>query len=539
MAQRIMNDSLASHVFDLCLDLLVPSFALYEFESLRPHFDPLADNFCYFSSLAGTTFFNDFGYHFPATIWIHLHNLMATLSARCSYDELAPRFLTTTVTEAVAATGNVALTPAHYFAATITATTNPTSRRAPNWFNRIIDDFLAPNTIRVINAQATISRLPVDNPATADIVNYNAYTYLTGYTQDNAQEMLRLLRALNDFTKHTYPQSKPLRNYITTGTDEIARHLSFDSVLPTWHTQTAPSLADIYTPNGPNNLFGPSPPAGSSMTSTQFASAIQYLVPRPQPSTDPATTPPSIVTVSGVLPDPNPTNGVLLELTEENPPTLPDVNTYVRQFNSIRHTLPPCLIFDPVSSATSHLASVLTAGKIIVTNDVSGIAITIPSVLTPLNTVNAHFIQGAIPRSHTRNNLTGTPFIVRRRNWETQHRPAQAYFRSLLDRIVIPTFRIGTILPVASTHRPTQVTQLFPGTVATRHVNNALDGINVFSNPLGAPWSNFPENTVPVWSSYRYYDRESKQWYILPTLRHIYGVRSRYFGSLHPALRIN
>jgi hypothetical protein len=536
-AYSILNDFEPLSIFDLMLDMLVPSFANHEFEAYRPNYDDLADNLGFFGTLAGSTLNHDFGHLFPATIWIRLHNLMATLSARTSYDELASRFYTMVIATITMHGIQIDVTPAHYFGSLMSLQTQ--HHRYHNWMNQVVDEFLAPNAIRVINSTSTITRLPLDNPATTDADSYNPYLFLIGYEPNNDQSYFRLLRNMNDFVKATFPSSKPLRAYTQLGNEEISRHLTFDSVLPTWHTGSTPGLANVYAPTAttPTNLYAP----GTNVrTPSQFATDIKYLVARSPPSTTTPTTPVSIPTVTGELPDPNPTQGRLLELTFPHTGNMPDDPAGIRLFSNARHVLPEAIIFDPSSSSTAHLAAVITSGKVIEKNDLSAIGLILASARIPLSTQNSQYILGAIEMSHIRSMSTSFPFIARRTNWNSASRTPQMIIRSLADRVIIPLYRIGLItpaitMPASGSYHDT----LFPGASFLPHARNALDGLNVFSTPLGTSLKAHPSNEIPIWSSYRYYDVESRKWYMLPTLRHIYGTRARLSSTRHPSLRIN
>lgn len=526
-ATAILNDHLPLHVFDLMLDLLVPSFASYEFEALRSHFDDLSENLCYFGSLAGSQFFHDFGRHFPVSIFITLHNLMSQLPGNTTYETLAGYFYSATVATVTIGNNDVNMTPGHYFGSTF-RTATPAAQRYRNWLNSTIDNFISTQAIRVVNANATVTRLPVTTPAAVTPANFNPYLYLLGYLPDNANSILELLRNMNDFVRSSFPQSRPLRAFTQLGTQEICRHLIFDSVLPTWHTNAAPSRTEI----NDAGLFGP---AFVPRSPADFSAAINFLVARPAPAT--TGTPPAIPVSRGRRNSSDTTSHLVSLVATSATDPAPFEEPLVRMFDAARHVLARAIIFDPSSSATAHLAAVITSGKIIEAHDISAIGITVASAALPLGTMNSEFVLGSIPYSQIRDGTTQAPVTIRRRNFARRLRIPQIIIRSLPQSLIVPIFRPELVRP-ASTHTDT-LSALLPGTDRPAQIADARDGINVFAQPLGSPAPSIPNEYHHLWTSYRYYDNESRTWYALPTLRHIYGTRARHFATDHPSLRLH
>jgi hypothetical protein len=528
-AQAILNDHLLRHIFELTLDLSVPVFAYADFEALMPHFDDLADNLSYFSSFAGSSLLHDFGRLIPCTNFIRLHNLLAELPTNTSYRQLAENFYATVTCIVTIQGNNVNITPGHYFGTTLTNAV-PNHRRYRNWLNMQIDQLITANAIRVVNAMATVTRLPLDTPALVNAANYNPYTYLIGYDGNNAQSLLNMLRSMNDFVKMLYPSARPLRSFTQIGTNEIVRHLTLESVLPTWHTLGTPDHATIVA----NNLFAP---GTSPRTPAQFATEIAYLV-----ATNiavPAAPVPFDAAIGHAATPPVATDFRLEIVTATAAP--PGHNTdLIRLFDATKHVQPQFMIFDPSSSSRAHLAAVITSGKLIETHDLSMIGIPLPSPARPLGLQNSQYVLGAIMMRYIRDSTTNTRFIARRRHFHQVQRLAQLFVRSLANAVIVPIFQAGPVTPVTA-HAGQGVLGLpsvLPGTTLSSHLDHALNGINVFSSPIGSTDSTVPDQFHPLWSSYRFYDQESQSWYMLPTLRHIYGTRARYSGTLHPSLRI-
>nr|QLC36783.1 capsid protein [Sarcosphaera coronaria partitivirus] len=528
-AYAILNDAMQTLIFETLLEFPVPAFAHLEFEALRPHFDELADNLCFFASLGSSSFFHDFGRLIPATAFTAMHNLLAQLPTNTNYATLAANYYGLTIASAdLGQTAPVNLTPGHFFGSVTSTLTNNVYHYYPNWFNRRIDNLLTANAIRVVNASATVTRLPMFTPATVTTANYNPYLYAIGYDYRNAGSILELVRNLAGFIKDIFPASRPLSAYTQMGTPEIARHLVFNSCLPTWHTGTAPTAAQLTADNA-----NPFRDYAHMRTPTQFATEINFLVSYPTPAT--TTTPASFTAVAPV--QPTGSTGRFAHLTSAS--DTPSAVCQARLFSEEQHATPDAAIFDPSSRDLTHLAAVITSGKKIETNDASAIGLLLPHPLYALNQQNAAHIQGALPFRQVRDATTNQPFVARRRTHNALTRSAQILIRGIPSQITVPLFVRALVTPVSTLPANGNIIDaVLPGS-NTVSCNYAPFGINAFSAPLGSPRNTVPDAFFPVWSSYRYFDTETQTWYILPTLRHIYGTRARLFTTLHPSLRIN
>lgn len=533
-AAAILNDQNQLLVFQALIDLLVPAFAAPSFEALMPHFDDLADNLMFFGSYASSSLNHDYGRLIPITMYTAMHNLLAVLPTNTSYPILGFAYYTSVIAEMTISGHNVDITPAHLTSALYGDGTH--TRRYHNWFERAIDSLITANAIRVVNATATVTRLFFHQPAAYTTANgeYNPYLFTIGYNFDNREAILELARNLNDFVSATFPQSRPLRAYTQFGTQEIVRHLSFDSVLPTWHTLPVPDNS-LSPTDAQKNLFNG---VIAPRTSTQFATAISFLVARPTPAA--TTAPPSVPVVQGEQPAAPHDNDVMVQLvnaTETDPPATEDP---VRLFSADKHTIPRALIFDPSSSARSHLAAVMISGKKIEVHDISMVGIPTPHVARPLGHQNSQHVLGAIAITKTVNAGSQSPTVVRRRNWLTNARTSQLFVQGFASNVILPMFRPGLVMPALTVTPPgNHPLSFLPGASLIQQVRHARDGLNVFASALGTSPRNIPDEYYRIWSSYRYYDREARIWYVLPTLRHIYGSRARLFGTEHLAIRLH
>jgi len=534
-AAKIFNSSTLSMFFDTLLDLPVPAFAVNEFEALRPYFDDVATNLCFVPNLGASTFLHDFGRHFPATTFITLHNLMANLPANTTPASLSYQFFTSTIASVTFdnGTSHVNVTPTMMFGRYAHDMT-PT-QLINNWINTRVDRIVTALAIRPAFTAPTIGPLPVSQISFADNAAYSPYEYLIGLRPENLSSMLQLVRSLGSFTKEVFPTSQPLRNYTQVGSAEAARHLIFDYPIPTWNTASDPPAETLFAPNktfhdhlsfGRHIRFAytPEDPTTAPNGSNPFYHSNAY--PKPDDIKNPATQ----------------LHNVQLNEASSPPAHASDPVSYVQfgdssQYQSRSFTEPPCLIFDHTCNDTAHLASVITAGKIIEEFDLTGSTIPFPRPDVPLHTVNGTLIAGAIPMDRVRNSITDRsprPFVAPSA-YHVYSQP-QGFHRGPLGPLTVGIARHGT---VAFADDDTDAfIRALPGVVPHRHARYPAYSLNYFGLTLGTDTSDLP--TVNLWSSYRYQDLKpgSQTWYMIPSLRPLFGLRVRHHGSIHPSLRI-
>jgi hypothetical protein len=540
-ASQILNDDSPRTIFSIMPDLLVPSFASADFEAFMVHMDPLAENLAYFGTLAGSTLLHDFGRIIPISFFVKLHNLLSELPQNLGTLGLSARFFLSEIASFRHGTADYAVTPAHFTSATFDAPAG-THNTYRNWFFQYIDRLMLMNATRVVNATATITRIHMDEPAryshaipTSAEPVFNPYLFAISYTPNNRYGLFELLRNMNDFVRTTFPNSKPLRAYTQIGTQpEIVRHLSFNSILPTWHTLGVKAYES--TPSdATKNIFSVSTPSVSHAT---FASAINFLVDHPTPAD--TTTPPSVPVIRGAQP-PAPNNqDVMIQLvagSQTNPAPSPN---QTRLFDELKHVIPRMMIFDPTESSTAHLAAVITSGKLIETNDISLIGVPTPDATRSLGLQNSQYILGAIQMRYIKTAESQAAKIVRRRNFGSLKRVAQHFVQSSAHLMLLPLFRPGLVTPLITVTPPgNKLAGFLPNVATVNQTTNAANGVNTFSTALGSQMQNVPAGHFILWSSYRFYDVETQTWYMLPTLRHIYGTRARLFSSEHISLRLH
>lgn len=533
-ASKIYNDSVLSMFFNLLLDMPVPTFAINEFEALRPYFDDMATNLCFIPSLGGSTFLHDFGRHFPAATFISLHNLMANLPANTSPAALSHSFYTTPVASVTFDNGatHVTVTPSMMFGLYMSGMTN--DRLTSNWLNQRINRIVTALAIRPAFTAPTIGPLPVDQVSFANDQDYSPYEFLTGLSTHNVNPMIQLVRSVGSFVSSVFPSSRPLRDFTQLGSIETARHLVFDYPVPTWTTAADTPSADLFTA-----------PIAYNDHNT-YAAHIRFAVALGNPTTTPVSG--NAYYNSRFYPAPDDfaelPNVYNVQLNEEDDPSsnARDPIKYVTNVSSTRPNArsladPNCLIFDPSSSGTAHLAAVIIAGKIIEEYDLSGATTPFPRPDVPLHTINGTLISGAVPIRNVR------PAIVNRTFWTfiDPGTPSlaslpQGFHRGTLGPLRIPVSRKGIVCFANSSGATDERT--FPGAEFDTDSRYPDLSVNFFGYHLGRRNVSIP--SIHLWSSYRFQDMKpgSHAWYMLPSLLPIYGLRVRHHGSIHPSLRI-
>jgi hypothetical protein len=542
-AAHIMNDHTLSAFFNALLDLHVPAFAINEFEANRAYFDPLAKNLCIIPNLSAASFLHDFGRLFPASIFIRLHNMMANLPANTTPASLSNSFYNEIIATVQFVTGtDVIITPAMLFGA------STDTNVYQNWLRNRVDRIVTALAIRPVMTAPTIGPLPVNAIPVAINNDFNAYTWLTGISIDNLDSMLQFVRSLNEFTKVSFPQSKPLRNVVQTGSLEASRHLIFLTPVPTWSTASSRTIDD---PNALNYLTT----SPTCRTHETFATDIDFLAVPTIPALAPNGT--NVNMNTSRLRDPDPPVDYLAapQVVNELPPPnnldpVPwriSAARYNRLLNgSIDHCNPACLIFTPGELVPSSLAAVITSGKIIETYDLSSVTTPLASPEILLHTTNATLVLGAIRLSHIQDAITNqTNFFVRYlANYDHTTIP-QGFTRGPSDQHSLPIARLGIIAKASAAIH--WWSNHFFGMTTVEHTLRPHASINFFARPLGissdidSPYGRTTYSKVLLWSSYRYHERTGNITTIsmIPSLRPIFGTQARHVRSTHPTLRFN
>lgn len=540
-AAAVFNNNNFAQFFELLLDLPVPIFAQHEFSSLMYFLDPLALNLMFTPNLGLSEFLLDFGRHFPAAIFFQLHNLQASLPANASPSLVLRRFYQLTVANVTFDNGatQIPVTPSMYFGLYHPAAAPNANRTYRNWLNIMVNRIITSQAIRPVFTAPTIGPLPVAPVAFANNAAFNAYTYLAGISQENIAPMTQAVRSIGNFITKVFPTSKPLRAYTQAGSESITRHLIFDYPVPTWTTDGT-QIPDAAFPN--DNL-------PQSASHNVFATLIAFATAPANPATAPDGASNFFNAAQLVAADP-PVNENFARrahiINNAAPPagTVDPINWIANYSDANPHlrdlSQPACLIFDPFVSSTAHLAVVMTSGIIIEEGSLSSVSVPLQRPESLLFSTNAHHINGAIPFSAVNNAILGpTDFHfrpVRQPQWPAI---AQAFTLGLIGQLRIPVLRHGIVQTDVSTGMTRANSRPFPGSTNVSHNRFIGAALNYFGLTVGtATPDHFP--SIKMWSSYRYESQvaNSNLRYMLPSLRPIFGTRSRTTGSLHPATRI-
>lgn len=530
-ALDILDDSVQSFLFNMMLDLPVPPFMATELEAIRPFIADLATNVGFFPTLASSNLLIDFGRMLPANMFFILHNLMASLPGNASTAHLQNVFYRATITIITINNREVNVTPAHYLG--YVRQTDDTATRYRNWLNDRVNLLVNALAIRPVSAMSIPGHLPVGYPSYVDLDDYNPYLFNIGFSQNVESTYSQFFHSLAQFVRATFPSAKPLRAYTQTGSFEIARYLSFGAPYPTWHTDEN-GLSNAT----PDDLYSPT---AAASTPRQFADATNYLGSPQNPATNPTDT--NEFFNLQQYPRPADADFRSVQLVEEQAPPAnhgSPIRFLVRTDALRSGPTPPCIIFDPTSNSTTHLAAVIVSGKIIEIGDLDVIGIHAEDTGTSLFHLNSEIFGGLIPMSQINNGTTDTTTrVLARPSYNGDDYPI-VLSRGFGYRNTLPLFRRGIINGTYPGAAPT-LAQLFPTFFFQRHAAYASTGGNVMATTYGTNFPYVPDHNLRVWSSYRVERRApngTTTWYIVPSLRPTFGYYARLFSSLHPALRI-
>jgi len=526
-AQMIINDATASMFYNALLDMPVPAFAANEFTANQNYTDSLASSLTTICSLAAAHLFTDFGRLIPASTFLLLHNAMTDLPSNTTPTNLLHSFYAFIVYQinfgTPAAPDNVDITPAMLFGSCLN------DIRYNNWLNARIEMLVSSLSIRSVHSGPTVGRLPFAIPARLLHTDINPYHFLSGYSPENVNSLLQVVRSLGFHAKEAFPNSLPLRNYTQPGTTEAVKHLIFTSPTPTW---TSKATIAALPPKTDSRIFVP----GTNPSShDSFALAIHWLTEKLPPTDTPAANNKTRKVIRSTRPATAEPLDLTLDMVTPTPDPLPlDKIEWIVNSTKDSHAHPRCLIFDPTENNRAALARVLISGHVIEIHDLTAVATTLARPDVSLHTTNATHINGAIPMAHLRpavNNLL--PLHVQSIAAYNHLTLPQAHFRGPPGPLRAPAPAPGLV--EFEELNPSSPSSLLPGAEMYHNATRPGDVLNVFGCRLGtAPSAGSP--SVALWSSYRYIDPVTFQIFVLPSLRPIYGTRARHHTSEHTTI---
>jgi hypothetical protein len=521
-AHDVRNDATFSRFFDMLLDLPVPDFAHNEFAALQAFLPDDAPSLAFLSSLACSKYYNDYGRHFSANVFFLAHNLLATLPANTPSAQLQWRYYNTVVnTVHIGQNMNANITPGNLFGRIHGDNT------VTNWLNERIDALINTLTIRAVNQNNIVAAIDFPTVALANARNYNPYLFLTALTHTSAGTITSAVQNLARWTKDVFPASKTLRHYLQPGSSEHTNYLFLDNALPTWNTT-------------PITASGPDMPT-SKLSDTELATLNGFLtVPQP-PSEDEVDGQTIFNLALARKASPEPTHPMYAILQHGNRRPDPYVNPIpYTTYKTEQHYSPNMYIFAPYVNNLGGLGTVITSGKLIETGDISGIMQSVPSPSTPLLYENSQFHEGAIRLDRTKTGLfhPGTQTLSQTRPSRRSRNGPAAFFRGLTRSLRLPMPSAGPLRTQPSLQA--DFNRIAPGAYSADHSVDMDHAVNVFGNDLSTDLRLGSAAKFNIWSSFRfrYATPEGQTIFILPSLRHIYGAKSRSYGTVHPSLRV-
>ncbi|BAV56300.1 capsid protein [Fusarium poae partitivirus 2] len=528
-ARSILSDYYLATFFNSLLDLPVPAFAALDFEALRFFNHDLASNLVAIGSEAGFSFAHDFGRFFTAGTFFGLHATLATMPGNTQLAAAQLAFSKMTVARITTAPGQtVNLAPGHLFGTVMNDTPYL------NWLNTRLSAILNQSEIRSMASRPNAGRIPMFAIPEQEMSDVNPYLLMMSISDDNLELLTSWIRNLASFTRETLTTSRPLRNYTQPGNPEVLRHLVFEAPPPTWHSDSLGTHTSLNPTPEPQNPFRV---GNHPHTHTQFAAARNFRtrsgIPAPIATNNPlaanAAAPPSV------------DNSWFASLVSTNENAHPNDPVVRRRLTADGHfaNTPRAVIFEPTSAteSTAHHVAVITSGKIIESGDFTGTVIPTVHPRRNLYLQNTHYLSGAVLISQTRPAIRNEYFDIHNVTDEDLLRSPLGILRGYSSRLRLPLFRQGIVERALTFESANFSSLIASGATLLPNAHRAFDSTNVFLAPDNQ--GHLVDDEIwPIWSSYRHYNQEARQWYVLPSLRHIFGTQARTFLTDHPSRRI-
>jgi len=522
-ARDVMQNPYLKQFFDSFLDLPVPSFATLDFEALRFFNHERASNLVSIGSLAGFSFMHDFGRFFTTGTFFGLHDLLARVPGNTPLSTAQYKFARLPVATVVLSNNAVVtITPGHLFGLV------QNDIVYSNWLNTRLTSILNQAEIRSMASRPNAGTHPMFAIPQTNVNDINPYLFMMSISEDNLQVLESWIRSLASFVSESFPSSKPLRAYTQVGSDEVLRHLTFELPPPTWHARELGNLLNPIEP--PNNQ----PFLNAQQhTHAEFAAALEFRQhdSLPNPTSPPQTSAPITVPPNSWVPD------ILTpddQLPVDNPhPARPLTD------DPYMTTTPRAVILEPTqgSDSISHFVSVITSGKVIEIGDISATHIPVVHPRRDLFLQNAQYFAGAICVDQIIASATANRTDIRQIKDVELFSSLLGFNRGPATRLTIPQFRIGQIFPAPNPHGIALPSDILSGAIHVPRAIASIHSTNVFISPQHDT-HNVIDQTIPMWSSYRFLDQRSQKWYWLPSLRPLFGTQARTFITEHPSLRI-
>jgi hypothetical protein len=527
-AQEVMSNAFTDSFFNRLLDLPVPAFAAMEFEALRFFNDDIAANLITVGSAAAFDFERDFGRFFTVGTFLRLHTLLTSVPGNTPVSHVQYQYSRLTLAEVTKSNGQLfTVTPGHLFG------TLHDDTRYTNWINQRLEALMGQTEIRSMSTRLNVGNVPLypsPREATSDV---NPYLFMMSLTKDNVSHLINWTENISDLVTKVLPGSQPLRCYTQPGNPEVLRHLVFESPIPTWHSGNIGDHTIITSSPDAANPFAVGSPCNSP---TEFATALKFRSRKGLPA------PSSTDTNSATAGEITPTTGLWKPNFVESRPNNGENDPIKRRDISEEPTspdTPTANIFEPISSsdAFAHHVAVITSGKLIEIHDLTSITLPLPHPRRNLFIQNGHYACGAICADNIRATLSGTPVDIREVTGQSLLKTTLGFIRGSYHRLTLPHYRRGTVIQASNPLPLPSSSDAMSGALTIGYAHRAADSTNVFLTPDDSR-HNIDDESVHLWTSYRWYNANLRKWFWLPTLRHIFGTRARTFITEHPANRI-
>jgi len=372
-ANQFMNDSARREYLEFLLSLPVPEILMKFIETLTETSDPRRPHVQYCPSFAGFSLYHDIPRLFPARIFLTMHNLCATVTARSETDAVYTRLYQTLVFPSVTI-GNI-------FGQHVIGTSNilDTSSKLvqsmQSLFNPIVE--------RSIARRNTFAPTPSTNYDQTDKRYFNPYIYLLHAIDTDITEMTTVLESVSSALSSVLPFSGQLGSiYDKLQGLDITRHAYSSFSMPThcYGNTTAPTTGKPL----------------KTQNSKERATTLNFL----QDFTPTNGTEVKFPTASTIT--------SILYLVKDTTKTenFPSPTTDFRKFSPKYDVSPRLRVLDPYDVNVSVLHTTVICGLIIESFEIDGSIVLQPDVEATLDECNSQVLQSAVPLSAIRRATT-------------------------------------------------------------------------------------------------------------------------------------
>jgi hypothetical protein len=489
---------------DLLIELercAVPPFLRNILTGLSPTFDPRRTDIMFVNSLAGFSFYHDYGRSFPISMFLKAHHIVATCPSNQDPITVFNDWSNKPVID-----GNNPVYIGQIIGSSLTTGTYD------SWLLQRIRTLFNPVTSRSNTNRPTFTPLPTFPPLMS-LSQINPYIYLLNADEDNIYNTVTFIRSMSAIIGEQIKGSSQLGTLFDTPSGvQIMTHFYHGPALPTWH------------------WFVPKE-GKEELSAKRYAETLKFLFPQPNnKATVPLKYPTDPTTIETPL--------YLVRKDSKNPDS--DDDRQMISFDLNFHVAPDVRYFDPYAYTPSTLAFTMMTGLCIESEEIDGFAVPQPNPGISLNAENSFILESSLPlrlvqlASEVSN---GNGMNLYHRSISSQNSSAISVSLYDMSQNILPYFKTRVIdaLPV-SLHGFKTVTGI-------ERFSKAFSKFGFRTSSIDEVHEiNVPPKSIYAWSSYRHINTHMPRssplrdkTYMIINFRTIYGTNVTMSQSVHPS----